>query len=309
MDFLCIGEPLIELTSPPDMPSRFDRQAGGDTLNTAVYLARLLPPGSVGYLSKLGDDAMSGFLRQTLADEGIIDLCGTVAGGRPGLSFITTDETGERSFTYWRDQSPARRLFSSADALAVLDQAATLVLSGVTLAMLLPDGRNALLRALERRHAEGARIVLDTNYRPALWSDAAEGRAAIARAAALATLILPSLDDLAACFGTIEPSDAMRLLIGLSQAEIVLTTGGDAVLHRAAGAETFDIWPLPPKRTARDTTGAGDSFNAGWLAARLIGRTPVEAIACAARLAAEVVLHPGAILPHHAMPAADVILT
>ncbi len=309
MDFLCIGEPLIEMTSPSDNPSRFDRQAGGDTLNTAVYLARLSAPDSVGYLSRLGDDAMSGFLRQTLAVEGITDLCGTEAGGRPGLSFITTDGTGERSFTYWRDQSPARRLFSHEDTLSLLDRAKTLVLSGVTLAMLLPDGREALLKGLERRRAEGAHVVLDTNYRPALWADAVQGRAVISRAMALATLILPSLDDLTACFGNPDPEASMRLLISLSAAEIVLTTGGGAVLYREANAASFETIPLPPKRVPRDTTGAGDSFNAGWLAARKAGHSPAQAIACAARLAAEVVLHPGAILPRNATPTAKEILS
>lgn len=159
MDFQCFGEPLAEFTSNPKAPGRFDRRAGGDMLNTAVYLARLTAPGSVGHLSRLGDDAMSGFLRSTPAEEGIAVLCSARAGGRPGLGFITTDPQGERSITYWRDQSPARRLFSCPDELAALDRAGTLVLSGVTLAMLLPDGRTSLLAALERRRVAGARIV------------------------------------------------------------------------------------------------------------------------------------------------------
>lgn len=302
MEFLCVGEPLVEFTADPATPGRFDRRAGGDMLNTAVYLARLCGPGTVGYLSRLGDDGMSGFLRATLAEEGIADLCATQQGGRPGLSFVTTDAEGERSFTYWRDQSPARRLFAVPEDLAALDRAATLVLSGVTLAMLLAEGREALLQALERCRSRGACIVLDTNYRPALWPDAEVARAVIGRAAALATLVLPSLDDMAACFGVADPLAAMHHLMALTEAEIVLTTGGDAVLHRAAGGDGLDRWPLPPRRAAVDTTGAGDSFNAGWLAARRAGAPPADAIARAAALAAQVVLHPGAILPCHAMP-------
>lgn len=305
MDFLCIGEPLIEFTSSTETPGRFDRRAGGDVLNTAVYLARLTDPGSVGFLSRLGDDAMSAYLRGILADEGIVDLCAGHAGGRPGLSFITNDPQGERSFAYWRDQSPARCLFSSPDERAVLDRSNTLVLSGVTLAILLPDGRASLLDELERRRTEGARIVLDTNYRPALWPDATTAQAVIGQAARLATLVLPSLDDMAACFGTPDPSEAMRLLMGMTKGEVVLTTGGDVVMHRAVGAASFDTWPLPPRCAAVDTTGAGDSFNAGWLAGRQAGLAPVDAIAGAARLAAQVVQHPGAILPHRAMPAAQ----
>lgn len=302
MNFLCIGEPLVEFTSVRAEPSRFDRRAGGDTLNTAVYLARLLAPGSVGYLSRLGDDAMSGFLGATLADEGITDFCATEAGGRPGLSFITTDTVGERSFTYWRNQSPARRLFTSPDEVQLLDRAETLVLSGVTLAMLLPEGRANLLHALQTHRGRGTQIVLDTNYRAALWPDAATARDVIGQAARLATLVLPSQDDLLACFDTHDAGDGMRVMTGLTEAEVVLTTGGGAVLHRAAGAASFDTWPLPPRRVALDTTGAGDSFNAGWLAARQAGCSPADAIARAARLAAAVVGHPGAIMPRDAMP-------
>ena len=183
MRYLCIGEPLVEFTARRDAPSTFDRRAGGDTLNSAVYLARLLPAGSVGYLSRLGDDAMSAWLREVLAEEGIADLCGPEPGGRPGLSFISTDARGERSFLYWRDQAPARRMFDNGDAaLRAVAEAGTVLLSGVTLAILLPESRERLLAALERRQAAGGRIVLDTNYRPALWPDAATARAVIGRA-------------------------------------------------------------------------------------------------------------------------------
>ncbi|UFS67961.1 sugar kinase (plasmid) [Paracoccus denitrificans] len=303
MRYLCIGEPLVEFTARRDAPSTFDRRAGGDTLNSAIYLARLMPAGSVGYLSQLGDDAMSRWLRGVMAEEGVADLCATEPGGHPGLSFISTDMRGERSFLYWREQAPARRMFQNGDeALHAVAEAGTVLLSGVTLAILLPESRERLFAALERRLAAGGRIVLDTNYRHALWPDAAVARQVIARAAALATLILPSLDDLAGCFGVADPAGAMALLAGLGGAEIVLTTGGDEVLHRAPGRTRIETHPLPPKIAALDTTGAGDSFNAGWLVASEAGLSPVEAVALAARLASVVVAHPGAVIPRSAMP-------
>ena len=302
MKFLCIGEPLVELTSPRDMPSRFDRRAGGDMLNTAIYLARLTAPGSVGYLSRLGDDPMSVFLHDIMAEEGIIDLCITERGGRAGLSLITTDAQGERSFTYWRDQFPARRLFIDPKELGAVEEAGTLILSGVTLAMLLRPGRTALLEALAVRHETGKATVFDTNYRPVLWPDIQTARETIGRAATLSSLILPSQDDMAACFGTSTAEASVAYLTGLGSAEIVLTTGGGDVLHKDVGALQWDRHVLPPPRPAVDTTGAGDSFNAGWLAARAAGASPQDAITAAARLSAEVVVHPGAILPRSAMP-------
>ncbi|WP_347140539.1 sugar kinase [Paracoccus sp. SSK6] len=310
MRVLSIGEPLIEFTARADAPSTFDRRAGGDTLNTAVYLARLTAPGTVGYLSCLGDDPHSRWLRSQIEAEGVdTAFLAERAGGRPGLSFIATDPTGERSFAYWRDQSPFRDMFRDPADHAALDKADTLFLSAVALAVLHPEGREALLGSLQERRAQGASVVFDTNYRPALWPDAATARQVIGRAAGTASLLLPSFDDMAECFGCADPASAIAALRRMGQAEIILTTGGAAVLRCAAGGDVVHRHELPPAITALDTTGAGDSFNAGLLAARLAGLPPGRAIAVAARLAAVVVTHPGAIIPKAAMPDLDLTET
>lgn len=303
MRYLSIGEPLVEFSARRDAPSVFDRRVGGDTLNIAIYLSRLAGSGQVGYLSCLGDDPYSLWLRESIAGEGI-DVSGlaTWAGAQPGLSFISTDARGERSFAYWRDQAPFRGYFDDPAHLAGLSAAPTLILSAVTLAVLHPEGRTNLLAGLAQRRQEGARVIFDTNYRPVLWPDAATARAAITQAAGLASLVMPSLDDMAGCFGTPDPDDAMRVLAGLTEAEIVLTTGGDSVLHRASGVARHDRHGLPAAVAAIDTSGAGDSFDAAYLAGRDAGLDPGAAIAAAARLAAIVVCHPGTIIPAEAMP-------
>jgi 2-dehydro-3-deoxygluconokinase len=303
MRYLSIGEPLAEFTAQRETPSRFDRRAGGDTLNTAIYLSRLSGAGQVSYLSCLGDDPQSQWLREAIAAEGIDTSALAVRkGGRPGLSFISTDAQGERSFTYWRDQAPFRQYFDDPAVLEALDQADCLFLSAVTLAVLHPAGRENLLGALKRRRDQGAQVVFDTNYRPVLWPDAAAARDVMDRMAAIATMILPSFDDLVACYGASSPQAALQQLMTVSSAEIVLTTGGGDVLHRAAGSGQGDSYQLPPAVAALDTTGAGDSFNAAWLAARARGLPVAESIAAAARLATIVVCHPGAIIPHAEMP-------
>lgn len=302
MRYLCIGEPLVEFTTRPDTPDSFVRRAGGDTLNTAIYLSRLTSAGQVGYLSCLGDDPHSMWLRQTIADEGVdISALAQRANARPGLSFITTDRNGERSFTYWRDQSPYRSHFENPASIADLDRSDVLFLSGVALAVLHPEGRVNLLHALAQRREQGAQVVFDTNFRPALWPDIDTARSVIGAAAGIASVLMPSLDDVGDCFGISDANDAMIFLMQMTDAQIVLTTGGDDVLHRAQGGTVFDRHALPPAVTALDTTGAGDSFNAAWLAVQAGGASVPDSVAAAAALAAIVVGHRGAIVPMDAM--------
>lgn len=304
MHILSIGEPLIEFTAQADDVSVFHRRVGGDTLNTAIYLSRLMGAGQVGYLSCLGDDPQSHWLLDAIRTEGIdIGAMQTAAGRRPGLYVVTTDAEGERSFTYWRDQAPVREMFDdpSGAGVAALDQADTLFLSAITLAVLRPKGRRTLLDALQQRQSQGAQVIFDTNYRPILWEDAATAADWIAQAARISSLVLPSQDDITACYAAADPQDAMECLKGMTKAEIVMTTGGADVLHRAAGGRDVQEHRLPPAVRARDTTGAGDSFNAAFIAARARGHDVADAVAAAARLAAVVVTYPGAIIPRSAM--------
>lgn len=304
MRYLAIGDPLVEFTSRRDASSTFDRRAGGDTLNTAIYLSRLSAPGSVGYLSCVGNDLHSIWLRQAIAAEGVdVSTLAINEQARASLSFISTDANGERSFSYWRDQSPFRTYFNEPANLAELEKAPVLIFSAIILAVLKPQGRAHFLKKLAALKQQGKQIIFDTNYRAVLWEDVATARAFITKAARIATVLLPSLDDIEACFGIGSPIEAMQKLISMSDAEIVLTTGGGHVVYRAEASEEIEQFELPKAVTAIDTTGAGDSFNAGFLAARNVGMAAQSAILQAAKLASIVVQHPGAIIPLSSMPA------
>ena len=108
---------MIELREEAD--GRLFRSFGGDTLNTAVYLARLGTP--VDYITALGDDSWSDELIAAWKAEGV----GTsrilrLPGRLPGLYIIQTDLKGERRFSYWRETSAARLLFQAPEARASL---------------------------------------------------------------------------------------------------------------------------------------------------------------------------------------------
>ncbi|MEX1663124.1 sugar kinase [Thioclava sp. 15-R06ZXC-3] len=302
MDILCIGEPLAEFTNDAANLNQFHRRLGGDMLNAAIYLARLRPDLRIGYLSRLGDDAMSRWMRNAIAAEGV-DVSGVALEphGSPGLSFISTDEDGERSFVYWRDQSPARRMFSPEMSEApALSNARAVLFSGIALAILPAAARARMLSALAHARAAGCLVAYDTNYRARLWTSHQEATDWSSRALAVASVALPSLEDMGALWGCDTPEAALQHCARFATGEIVLTTGGGAVLHRSSAGEAQSI-ALPAPVRARDTTAAGDSFDAGFLSAFQRRKSPREAVLAGARLAARVVQFPGAIIPKSAM--------
>jgi 2-dehydro-3-deoxygluconokinase len=298
----CMGEPLIEL-------SRFDAAAGqahvafaGDTLNTAIYLSRLMP-GAVSYLTNLGTDAFSGQMIARMEEEGIdVGLIGRHPTRLPGIYAISLDARGERSFRYWRDMSAPRTLFSAVgptlDDLARFD---VIYLSGITLAILPADVRAALIARLAVLRGKGRQIVFDNNFRPALWPDAATARAAFAAMWAAASMALPSADDERVLYPGAGTAEILDRIGAAGAAEIVLKAGADGPVIRQGGGD--DLHPaLPAPDRIVDPTGAGDSFNAGYLAARLSGAAPGPAAESAHRLAVRVIGHHGAIIPKAAMP-------
>ncbi len=101
----CIGEAMIELQEVASQPDRLCRAVGGDTLNTAIYLKRLLGAGAdVHYVTQLGDDPYSdAMLADWRAEEINTSMIPQVKGALPGLYAIRADDTGEREFFYWRD--------------------------------------------------------------------------------------------------------------------------------------------------------------------------------------------------------------
>jgi len=296
-----IGECMIELSETADAGGQMRRTFGGDTLNTAVYLARSLgdTPASVHYVTALGDDPFSAEMLAAWQDEGIdTKLAFRLPGRLPGLYIIRTDAAGERSFHYWRSAAAAREMLRAeqaetlAGALAGFD---LVYLSGITLGILDGESRQRLFALLAALNHTGCRIAFDTNYRPRLWQSRAEAQDAVTRVVALAAIALPTFDDEAALFDDSDPQATARRLHGLGVGEVVVKCGGSPCLVSLRGKPSW----VTGETVARpvDTTAAGDSFNAAYLAARLGGEAPQAAAAAGHRLAARVIAHKGAIIP------------
>ncbi|AAV95674.1 sugar kinase [Ruegeria pomeroyi] len=293
--FLAIGECMIELHETGD--GLYRRGFAGDTFNTAWYAKRLLPASwRVGYASCIGQDTVSDEMAGFMAQEGI-DTCALrrLPDRTVGLYMISLDN-GERSFSYWRGQSAARQLASDPDWLdSVLSGADILYFSGITLAILCPDHRRALCDALARARSRGATVAFDTNLRPSLWEDTATMRAGLSLGASVADVVLPSFDEENGLFGDAEPQ-ATIARYHAAGAGIVAVKNGGGDLTLWDGKRLHNL-PATPVARVVDSTAAGDSFGAAFMAGLATGASATDAAARAMSLAAQVVQSRGALVP------------
>lgn len=289
----CMGE-LSETGAPGNLAMGF----AGDTLNTAWYLRRLLPDDHlVDYVTAVGTDGLSDRLVDFLAGEGLgTNHIDRIAEKTIGLYYISLKD-GERSFTYWRNDSAARRLASDPRRLeAALEQADIAYWSGITLAILPSADRLTLLEALGRFAGRGGSVVFDPNLRPRLWDNTDTMRGWINRAIGVSDLCLPSYEDEAIHYGDSDPAATARRFRDGGAKRVVVKNGADSILISDASGNLTSV--SPPKIDAViDTTAAGDSFNAGFLAAELAGSTMPTAAFAGAELAGRVIGARGALVP------------
>jgi 2-dehydro-3-deoxygluconokinase len=294
----CIGECMIELRQTSGV--ELSRGYGGDTLNTAVYLARLGL--AVDYITALGDDPISEEMVGGWAAEGVgTKMVVRLPGKLPGLYMIQTDQAGERRFYHWRESSAVRSLMSLPQTEEILDALAgydLVYLSAITLSLYDESGRRRLIAALDSARRRAVRIAFDTNFRARGWPDLEIARRAYQDALDIADIVLASTEDLSALYPG-ENSD--ELLARMPGGEAIMKLAEPACIVRFAGQSRL-VAADPVRDAVVDTTAAGDSFAAAYLAARLGGADPVAAARAGHRLAGAVVCHRGAIIPLTAMP-------
>jgi 2-dehydro-3-deoxygluconokinase len=291
-----IGECMIELQHRAD--GSLQQSFGGDTLNAAVYLRRELgEPSTVDYVTALGDDSFSDAMCKHWAEEGLgLGMVQRLPGRLPGLYCIQTDANGERKFLYWRNEAAVRDCFTTPAAepiLAALPTYDVVYFSGITLAVLGEVGRARLLETLVETRKRGGKVVFDNNYRPRLWASVDAARAAYHAVLAEVDIALLTEDDERALFGYEDSEQVFAAYPTI--AEVVLKRGADACLIRWEG-ERFEVPALVVEKVV-DTTAAGDSFSAAYLASRLKGGSPQDAALAGHRLASRVIQVPGALIP------------
>lgn len=298
-DVVAFGECMVEvgLTGPSQAALGY----AGDTFTASVYLRR--QGLSAAYASAVGDsDPFSTGIMQLMTNEGIDPSLMRRAPGRlPGLYAFDRDDAGERRFFYWRAEAPARDYFAMTDLAAVqaaVGVAKLIYFSGVTLAIIGEQGRETLGRLLAQAKAAGVAVAYDPNHRPQLWASRELAQAATEAVMPFCRYVSVEDSDLQGLYG--EAGQAKPAEWAAQGPEVILRSANHDVTVRSGGA-VLRMQHEPLVR-ALDTTGAGDAFNAGYLAARLKGQDVRPAVVAARRLTNIVVQHIGAIIPRAAMP-------
>ncbi|WP_027695336.1 PfkB family carbohydrate kinase, partial [Vibrio litoralis] len=153
-----IGECMIELQKSGEF---LTQKFGGDTLNTALYLARLTKHTAIktSYITALGREGFSQNMIDSWSKEAIdTQHILRFENKQPGMYYIETDDTGERSFYYWRNDAAAKYMFDQAESAQLIETLSTfdaVYLSGITLAILTEQGREQLFTLLGKLKANG----------------------------------------------------------------------------------------------------------------------------------------------------------
>jgi len=246
---------------PQDIEGRpaYVQGFGGDTSTAIIAAAR--QGARTAYLSAVGDDVFGHALRDLWTREGVDHShVLTNRAAETGVCFIDPDPK-DRQFTYARQGSAAASYDVPNLPEHVVEEAAVLHLSGITLGIS-PSMRASAFAAMERANTADTLVSLDLNFRLKLWS-AFEAAGALMKAARKADIIFASDDEAAALFELTSPNEVASFFLDLGAQIVVAKSGADGALL-ATSTMRREIPPAPSKPV--DSSGAGDSFAGAFLA-------------------------------------------
>lgn len=296
MKIAIIGECMVELFDQGN--GSYKKTFGGDTLNSAIYLSKCSKNIDCFYISLLGDDALSNEMLKAWENEGIkTNFVERIPNNVPGMYMIQTDEKGERSFLYWRDNAPAKKLFLTQNKKNLLNKLKGfdwIYLTGISLAILEEEGKEILFELLKEFRKSGGKVAFDSNYRPKLWENK-DVKADIKRAYENCDIALPSVDDEFLLWEDNCVDSVKKRLVNFACEEIVIKRGSESCIVYKDGKDyEYEVEAISK---IVDTTAAGDSFNGAYLAKRLEGISINEAVKLASKVAGQVIGQKGAIVP------------
>jgi fructokinase len=252
---LSAGEALIDMLPRQSTAGEacFAPYAGGAVMNTAIALGRLGSPSA--FLSGISNDLMGEVIKATLA-ESKVNLDHAVFSDRPTTLAFVKLTNGHASYSFY-DENTAGRMLKIGDMKLLPATLKAFFTGGIWLAV---EPCGTAFEALMMREAAARVTMLDPNVRPTFVSDRTAYTARIDRMIAKADIVKLSDEDATWLYGALDP-----VAILAKGAKVVLITEGSkgATAYTAKGSVHVDA----PKITVADTVGAGDTFNAGFLAA------------------------------------------
>lgn len=262
-----VGEGLVELGLEPPPGQVVALGFGGDAPNAAVMAALLGCPSRIG--GRVGDDALGRRLLGFWRDAGVDTTHVVVDPQRPtGIYVNERGSEGPGRFDYHRRDSAGASLEPADLDDGFFRDLGALHVTGITLAVS-ASSRAAAQAAVGRARTAGALVSLSVNHRPALGAPA-DHVAALARDA---DVVFVAADEAHAVFGSAGESALAEALGGVP--EVVLTLGAGGCVLLASGARTA----APALEVELvDAAGAGDALAGAYLATRLAGGTPAEAL-------------------------------
>ena len=239
---------------------------GGAESNVAIGLARLGIPAS--WISVLGDDELGELVLHRLRAEGVDTRAVRRISDRPTGLYLREEVAGRLRVYYYRSGSAAATLARDAFDPKILTGAAFLHLTGITGA-LSPECAKFLPWAASAAHDAGVPVSYDVNYRSRLWGPS-DARAATEALLPLVDLVFVGHEEATALWGW-DDDAALEQLSRIGPSQVVLKLGAKGCTALIDGERLSS--PGFPAREL-DPIGAGDAFDAGYLAASLWGWAP-----------------------------------
>ncbi|MEH7179696.1 aminoimidazole riboside kinase [Neobacillus vireti] len=254
---LCLGEALIDFIPLDSDNLTYQKAPGGAPANVSVGIAKL--GGKATFLGKVGNDVLGHFLKKTLIDYGVnTQSMKFTDEARTGLTFVTLESSGERSFSFYINPSADRFLRKEELDPLLFEQHQIFHFGSISL--ISEPAKSATLRAIELAKEKGMLISYDPNLRLGLWDSEEQAKGTILATLSHADILKVSEEELIFLTGCSHLEEGMGQLPDLPL--VLVTLGGEGCMYRFKG----QIGKVPALECkVVDTTGAGDAFVSGIL--------------------------------------------
>ena len=257
---LCCGEALIDMVAAPslDGPDGFVPHSGGAVFNTAIALGRL--GARAGMLTGLSRDMFGDQLADALKASDV-DTTHIIRSDRPSTLAFVKLEDGQASYSFF-DENSAGRMIRAEDMPALPSDITALFFGGISLAS---DPSASAYAALLDRQGGSRAVMIDPNIRPLFITDAEGYRRRMAAMISQADIVKVSDEDL----NWLNPApltqaEKISAMLDTGPSVVIVTQGAEGAIATLSDGTSIAVPAV--KTNVVDTIGAGDTFNAGFLA-------------------------------------------